>query len=66
MSSFGGRLKGKYVFSEEVLADKFFHVSSKSSAVGGLVSLTVMVRTIIFYSAGSCQIGFGRIANVGP
>ena len=50
LSCFGGRLGGKNKLFEEVLVDKFFQVPQEASAIGGLVSLTVVIRTVIFHS----------------
>ena len=47
-----GNLGGKDVLFEKALVDKFFQIFSEASAVNGLVSLTVVVRTV-FFSSGS-------------
>jgi len=51
----GGCPQGKNVLFEEALADKFFQVLPEASAVDGLVSRTVMVRTI-FFRFGECEV----------
>jgi len=50
LSCTGGRLESKNVLFEEVLADKFSQVPREAFAVGRLVSLAVMIKTIIFNS----------------
>ena len=52
-----GCLWGKNVLSEEALAGKFFQVPLEASTVGGLVSLTIVVRIIIFCS-DKCRVMF--------
>jgi len=60
LSCVGGCPRGEYVLFEEVLADKFFKVPPEASARGDLVSLTVVVRTIIFRSR-KCMVVLDRL-----
>ena len=60
LSCIGGCLGGKKILFEEVLMDTFFQVPLEDSVVGGLVSLTVMVKTEIFRS-GECRIMLDRL-----
>ena len=53
LSCFGGRLGGKNKLFEEVLVDKFFQVPLEVLAVDSMVFLTVIIRTIFFYSRES-------------
>ena len=55
-----GLPRGKYILSEEALADKFFQVPLEASGAGGLVSLTVVVRAVIFHS-GKCRVVLDRL-----
>jgi len=48
------------VLLEEVLANKFFQVPPEASEVGGLVSLTIVVRTIIFHFR-KCRVVLDRL-----
>ena len=45
-----GCLRDENVFFEKVLADKFFQVPPECLAMDDLVSLTVVIRTVFFYS----------------
>ena len=49
----------KNILSEEALSDKFFQVLPEASAVGGLVSLTVMVRAMSLCSR-KCKVVLDR------
>ena len=44
-----GCLGGKNVLFEKALSAKFFQVPVEASAAAGIVSLTVMIRTVIFH-----------------
>jgi len=48
---------GEYVLFEEALADKFFQISPEASTVCIIVSLTVVIRTVIFCSS-KCRVIF--------
>ena len=57
--------QGKGVLFKKALAYKFFQVFSKASIVDGLVSLTVMVRTIFFHP-GKCRVVLDKLRALYP
>jgi len=52
--------RGKNIFFDEASVDKFFQIPLEASAVGDLVSLTVMIRTIIFHF-WKCRVVLDRL-----
>ena len=64
MSCTGGCLRGEEILFEEVLANKFFQIPLEALAVNGLVSFTVVIITVLFYSGeGSYWIGLGCLTH---
>jgi len=64
VSCTGGCLRGEEILFEEVLANKFFQIPLEALAVNGLVSFTVVIITVLFYSGeGSYWIGLGCLTH---
>ena len=60
MSRTGGRSERKNVLLEEALEDEFFQIPPETFAVGGLVSLALAERTILFRSE-KCEVMLDRL-----
>ena len=60
LSCIGGCPKDKDVLLKEALVDKFFLIPPQTSAVGSLMSLTVVVRTVFFHS-GEYKVVLNRL-----
>ena len=57
--------QGKGILFKKALAYQFFQIFSKASVVDGLVSLTVMVRTIFFHPV-KCRVVLNRLRAFYP